>query len=270
MPAGVPREDHRAGGWREIRHYAYVERPFDDVWALLARSAAEVLSGGSEASGTPETSLHVKRAGVEMSRAVRLRFGGLVCDERRARLSLRWEDAHHPRLFPVLEAVLELAPLKSGRCQITQIGVVGRYRPPFGTMGGLADSLAGETVAAESVARFVEDLARRVEALIAEPPAPGEDLNLTGPPVDSRLRRVFMPVDRLDDRPGGAACVGRYLETAPGVVRAEVHPLVGMATIEFDPELCSPVKLLQDLEDDREWFRDGPEPDQARTPGSDV
>ena len=270
MANAGPREDHRPTGWREIRHYAYVERPFDDVWALLARSPAEVLGGGSEVSGTPETSLSVKRAGVEMSRDVRLRFGGFVCDQHRARLSLQWEDAHHPRLFPVLAAVLELAPLRGGRRQITQIGVVGRYRPPFGAIGGLADRLAGEDVAIDSVARFVEDLARRVEAVIPEPPVVEEDPAVSRPPADTRLRRVFMPVDQLDDWPGGAAGVGRYLDAAPGVVRAEVHPLAGMATIEFNPELCDPVKLLEDLEDDREFFRDGPGPDQAPTPGSDV
>jgi hypothetical protein len=189
MPGAVPTEDRRADGWRKIRHYTYVERSFEDVWALLARSPGQVLGRASEASYVREASLHVKRAGVEVTRDVRLRFGGIVCDQHRARQSLRWEDAHHPRLFPVLEAVLELASLDSGRRRTTQIGIVGRY-----------------------------------------------------------------------------------LDAAPGVVRAEVHPLTGMATVEFDPELCNPVRLLEDLEDDQEWFRDGPEPDQAPapTPGSDV
>ena len=110
-----------------------VERPFEDVWARLAQSPAQILGRDGEADGTGAgTALHARRAGVDVSRDVRLRFGGMVCDERRARLSPRWEDAHHPRLFPVFDAVLELAPLKSGRHQVTQIGVVGRYRPPFG------------------------------------------------------------------------------------------------------------------------------------------
>jgi hypothetical protein len=271
MAGAVSREDRRPDGWREIRHYAYVERPFDDVSGLLARSSGQqVLGRASEASYVRRASLHVKRAGVEMSRDVRLRFGGIVCDEQRARLSLRWEDAHHPHLFPVLEAVLELAPLKSGRHQITQIGIVGHYRPPFGVMGGLADRLAGEAVAEESVARFLEDVSRRVEDLITEPAVPEDDSSSSRPPADSRLRRVFMPVDRLDDRPGGAACVGRYLDAAPGVVRAEIHPLTGMATVEFDPELCDPVKLLEDLEEDREWFRDGLDHDPPPIPGSDL
>lgn len=270
MPGSVPSEDRGAGGWREIRHYAYVERPFDETWALLARSPVEVLAGDREAPGAPEASLHVKRAGMEMSRDVRLRFSGLVCDEHRARLSLRWEDAHHPRLFPVLEAVLELAPLKSGRLQVTQIGLVGRYRPPFGNLGGLADRLAGVDVAAESVAHFVEEVARRLADLIPEPPLPDADRDFIRPLEGPGRRRVFMPLDGLDDQPGGAACVGRYLEAAPGVLRAEVHPLAGLATIEYDPELCNPTKLLEDLESDRAWFDDHAEVEEGPIPGSDV
>lgn len=267
MPSAASREERPADGWREIRHYAYVERPFDDVWALLARSPGQLLGRASEASYIRMASLHVRRAGVEMVRDVRVRFGGVVCEEKRARLSLRWEDAHHPRLFPVLEAVLELAPLKNGRQDITQIGIAGRYHPPFGAIGGLADRLAGEAVAEDSVARFVNDLARRVEALIAEPPAPTEDRR---PPLDPGLRRVFMPVDRLDQCPGGAAGVGRYLDATPGVVRADVNPQAGLVTVEFDPELCNPVNLLEDLEDDREWIREGLGSDPAPAPGSDV
>ena len=269
MPGAVNREDRHADSWREIRHYTYVERPFDDVWVLLAQSPGELLGRASEASYVRRASLHVRRAGVEMSRDVRLRFGGLVCEERRARLSLRWEDAHHPRLFPVLEAVLELAPLKRGRQEITQIGIAGRYHPPFGAMGGLADRFAGEAVAEDSVAHFVDDLARRVEALIAEPPMPQEDPHLSRP-LDPGLRRVFMPVDRLDQCPGGAAGVGRYLDAVPGVMRADVNPQAGLVTVEFDPELCNPVSLLENLEDDREWFRDELGSDPAPVPGSDV
>ena len=254
-------------GWREIRHYAYIERPFGEVWTLVAGAPARVLGDEDPAGGAPEAALHAKRAGVEISRDVRLRFGGLVCDEHRARLSLRWEDAHHPRLFPVLVAVLELAPLRSGRYDITQIGVVGRYRPPFGAVGALADRLAGEAVAAESVHRFVVEVARRLEEMIPEPPA-GPDV--TPEPLDPGLRRVLIPVDGLEDRPGGAASVGRYLETAPGVVRAEVHALAGLAAVDFDPGLCDPVKLLENLEDDREWFRDGLEASEGPVEAADV
>ncbi len=269
MPGAVNKEDRHVHSWREIRHYTYVERPFDEVWVLLAQSPGELLGHASEASYVRRASLHVRRAGVEMVRDVRLRFGGLVCDEDRARLSLRWDDAHHPRLFPVLEAVLELVPLRNGRQQITQIGIAGRYHPPFGAIGGLADRFAGESVAEDSVASFVDDLARRVEALIAEAPAPTEYPDQE-PPLDPGLRRVFMPVDRLDHCPGGAAGVGRYLHAIPGVVRAEVNPQAGLVTVEFDPELCNPVNLLENLEDDREWFRDGLGSDPGPAPGSDV
>ena len=46
---------------------------------------------------------------------------------------------------------------------------------------------------------------------------------------------------REDHRPTGWREIRHYLDAAPGVVRVEVHPPAGMATIEFDPELCSDV-----------------------------
>lgn len=270
MSAVTRREEQSPAGWREIRHYAYVERPFDDVWGLLARSPALAFGAEPQDAGAGEALLHVRRGGMEVSREVRLHFGGLVCNKDRARLSLRWEDAQHPRLFPVLTAVLEAAPLKAGRYQITQVGVVGRYRPPFGPIGAVADRMAGEAVAVDSVTRFVQELAHRLETLIPEPEVPPETDDGPLPSNGTPTRRAFLPVDRLEDRPGGAAGVGRYLETAPGVTRAEVHPRAKLITVEFDPALCDPLELLEQLEDDREFFRDGLEADLVPAPGSDV
>lgn len=260
MPSADHTPNRDAGDWRLIRHYAYTGGRFEDVWPLLASSPAAVL-GGEEAagSGTTGITLRVRRGGVELSREVRLRFGGLVCEERRARLALRWEDARHPRLFPVLDAVLEFVPVDSGHHQVTQVGLIGRYRPPGGVVGGLADRVAGEDIAADAVAGFVSEVAHRLEAMThagaAEAP-PGDD----PPEAPPGHRRVFLPLDRLDDQPGGAACVGRYLQAVPGVLRAEVHPLDGLAAVEYDPELCNPVQLMEELEDDREWCRDEPPP----------
>lgn len=247
-------QEREGQGWREIRHYAYVERPYEDVWPALAQAPERVLGGDGTSPARPGVSeLHVQRAGIDAFRTVRLRFGGLVCDEDRARLALHWEDARHPKLFPVLEAVLELAPLAAGRRHVTQVGLVGRYRPPFGAVGGVADRLAGEQFAAESVARFVEGVARRLEDMVeAGPPDPEEEPADPGP-VDTDpalLRRVLLPLERLEDRPGGAAGVRRYLAGKPGVVRAQVDAVAGIAEIVYDPELCHPGRILADLEDD--------------------
>jgi hypothetical protein len=253
----------RNRGWREIRHYAYVDRPYEDVWPVLAGAPRQVLSGDATVPGDLEApELHVRRAGITLARTVRLRFGGIVVDEERARLSLRWEDSRHPKLFPVLEAVLDLAPVAARRRQITQIGLVGRYLPPLGVVGGIGDRLAGEDVAAQSVARFVDELARRLERMVTSTspdpePAREADLPDDGSPNAAdqggtrQLQHVLLTVERLEDRPGGAAAVHRYLATLPGMVHAEVDPYSAMAEIEYDPERCCPGQIMMDLEEDR-------------------
>lgn len=59
--------------------------------------------------------------------------------------------------------------------------------------------------------------------------------------------------------------MGRYLHAVPGVLRAEIHPSDGLAAVEYEPELCNPVQLMDQLEDDREWFRDDPPPSRGET-----
>lgn len=249
------KQDRENGGWREIRHYAYVNRPFEDVWPLLAADPQRVVGvDQSWQRGSGRSALHARLAGVEVSREVDVTFGGVVCDDERASLALRWGDARHPRMFPLLEAVLELAPLSSGRRRLTQVGLVGHYRPPLGTVGGVADRVAGGEVAAESVGRFVEEVARRLEAMIEpEPPAPeavdgfDDDLADAG---GGEVRRVFLPLERLGSRAGGALGVRQRLAAVPGVVSVEVDPDAGLAEMEYDPSRCSPGQLLDDLEED--------------------
>ena len=169
LTAQRPESDQE--GWREIRHYAFVERPYEDCWNLLAAAANSVLGDDDTdwQRGSAFSELHVWR-GMDLCREVRIRFGGIVCSEARARMAISWEDRRHPRFFPVLEAVLELTPLAFGGGETTQVGLVGRYSPPFGALGGIADRAVGGGIAAESIGWFVAQVASRMEELI--PPQP--------------------------------------------------------------------------------------------------
>jgi hypothetical protein len=90
-------------------------------------------------------------------------MGDLQIGLHSARLPIHWEDPQHPGLFPLLDATLEFAPVSSGRRPTTQIGFFGRYRPPFGQLGALGDTLVGSRVVLESVVAFLDDLTRRFE-----------------------------------------------------------------------------------------------------------
>jgi hypothetical protein len=238
-------------GGRSVHHYAYVERPYEAVWMKLAQAPRQVIGGDEAWSADGALSeLHVRRAGVDVSRAVKIKLGGIVAEDEMARMGVRWEDSRHPHLFPVLQGILSLAPVESGRRHVTQVGLVGRYRPPFGALGGIGDRMVGDEVAAEAIAGFVDDVARRLEALVDTEPFGREIAEDLVGADDSEYRRILVPLDGLADRRGGAVGIGRQLRGAPGVLRAQIDPVAGMAEIEYDPDLCSLSRILAELEVD--------------------
>lgn len=96
-----------------MRHYAYVDRPYDACWTKLAQAPHAVLGApNAAAQGTAASALTAKRGGVEVSRTVTIRFGGIVCEEEMARMALRWQDSRHATwsaLVGVLTAIALLA-----------------------------------------------------------------------------------------------------------------------------------------------------------------
>ena len=244
-------DDARPNGWRTIRHFAYVERPFRDVRRSVANAPQRLLadpSAANAAAPAPVAELRIRRAGLDLARDVRMVIGDVQVGIHSARLPIRWEDATHPGLFPILEATLEIAPVRAGRHAMTQLGLFGQYRPPFGRLGGLADNLAGHGIVVESVGQFLDELVGQFEAILP-PPEPVEDSaagNRT-PDVPGR-RRVVLPVERLDRTPGGAASLAVRLIGEPGVVDATVNPASHLAVIDYDAATCSVGRLLHLLE----------------------
>ena len=241
----------QAQGWRNFRHFAYVDRPFRDVRRLIAASPQQILAdpSGSTGEGPPAVSaLRVRRAGFDLTRDVRMVVGDVQIGIHSARLPLRWEDAARPGLFPVVDATLEVAPVRAGRHAMTQLGLFGQYRPPFGRLGALADSLAGQRIVLESIERFLEDLVDRFQADLQEPePAPQEGAG-NGAPEQAGWHRIVLPVEALDHRPGGAAALALQLLGEPGVVDASVNPASGLAVIDYDATACSVGRLLRRVE----------------------
>jgi hypothetical protein len=139
--------------WRKLHEFTYVDRPFRDVRRLLAGQPQCVLAG----------SLTAQFGGLDLNRDVRMVIGEIGIGVHSVRLPIQWEDARHPGLFPLLEATLEFVPVAAGRRPTTQIGLFGRYRPPLGHIGAVADGLAGSRIVTESVQTFLDDLAERLE-----------------------------------------------------------------------------------------------------------
>jgi hypothetical protein len=76
-------------------------------------------------------------------------------------IPLKWRAASQEDLFPSMHAELEVTAL-SDRPPWTQIGILGRYRPPFGVFGAIGDAMLGHRLAEATVRHFIIDLAARL------------------------------------------------------------------------------------------------------------
>lgn len=236
-------------GWRTIERYAYVERPYEEVWAWLAGHLTTL--GAPLPDGGHVVELRVRPAGREYGRPVRLHVGGLVAGEDRARAALGWADARRPHLFPQLEAVLEVVPVSNDSLPYTQIGVLARYRPPFGALGTIGDRIAGADLTDASLTTFLDELARAVADGTAPPSASPEEVRERQATADdglSAVRSVFLTVDGLATRPGGAVGVCERLMALPGVVHVGIDPRVGLVEVDHDPGLCKSEDLMAAVE----------------------
>jgi hypothetical protein len=149
-------EDLTIGRWRPIRRVAHVRREFDRIRSYVTVNPAAVL-------GDRPAGLHVRRAGLDMSRDVRFVVGDLEIGGHSVRIPLRWADARRPELFPVLDAVLTIAPEWCDGRGAARLDLAGHYRPPFGRLGAVISALGGYRLLVESVERFLAAFAERLE-----------------------------------------------------------------------------------------------------------
>jgi hypothetical protein len=77
---------------------------------------------------------------------------------------MTWKASGSGRLFPKLEADLELAPLGPSR---TQLAISARYRPPLGTVGRAIDRAALHLVAEATIKDFLDRVAERLTTSLA-------------------------------------------------------------------------------------------------------
>lgn len=236
------------GVGREIRRFAYVQRPYEDVWYWLASHLGTI--GDPLPGGDRLVQLRIRPGGVEVSRPVRLHMAGFVCGEERAALAVGWADAVHPHLFPELDGVLEAAPVPNDKHPFTQIGLLARYRPPLGPLGAIGDHLVGAEVADAAVTIFLDELAQMVEEHI-DPPALrlDPDASTKRPVPDDPNVRTFVTINGLAVRRGGAVGAAASLAATPGVVRVGVDPRSGLASVDYDQARCSAAQLAAALEE---------------------
>lgn len=154
------------GKGRTIRCYDYVNQPYERVRDVLKHSALMVFQTATTMAASRAQSvaaeLRVDFAGIGVKTDIKIDVKRV--DEKAARsasmpstkLTLEWEAAKMPRLFPLMKGELVVYPLTATE---TQLDFSGVYKPPFGTVGKTMNAIVGHRIAEASVHRFVSDIA---------------------------------------------------------------------------------------------------------------
>jgi hypothetical protein len=151
---------------RIIHVYDYVNLPYETVRERLTGDAAGVFRNATkvaaERARTIASELRVNIAGIEVSKEIAIKVNSVEDvpasgrTSQKTKISLEWEAADMPRLFPLMRAELFVYPLTSSE---TQLDLDGRYDPPLGVLGEVMDSVVGHRIAEASVHQFIRDVA---------------------------------------------------------------------------------------------------------------
>src|SRR5262252_3913936 len=151
---------------RKIRCYDYVNHPYERVRDELKQNALTVFQSATKTAASRAQSvaaeLRVDFAGIGVKSDIKIDVQRI--DEKAAgsasipstKLTLQWEAARMPRLFPLMKGELFVYPLTATE---TQLDFSGVYKPPFGTVGKTMNAIVGHSIAEASVHRFVSDVA---------------------------------------------------------------------------------------------------------------
>lgn len=151
---------------RTIRCYDYVNHPYERVCDALKQNALMVFQSATKTAASRAQSvaaeLRMDFAGIGVNTDIKIDVKSV--DEKdggsalvpTTRLTLEWEAAKMPRLFPLMKGELFVYPLTATE---TQLDFSGVYKPPFGTVGKTMNAIVGHRIAEVSVHRFVSDVA---------------------------------------------------------------------------------------------------------------
>jgi len=148
-----------------LRAFDYVNRPYELVRDALLDDAEEIFRSATRAAASRAydvaSALHVEVAGIEIGAEIDITIGsieeggGIRPSSATTRVSLEWEAAKHPRLFPEMKGELAVYALTDRE---TQLDFDGQYTPPLGAVGSAIDKVVGHRIAEASIHRFISDV----------------------------------------------------------------------------------------------------------------
>lgn len=139
-----------------VRYYLELPLPAEEVERLITSAPESWIPGlAREADGHGERLLADVGFGdrSRLDRSVAIDLGPPIRMASKTILPLKWTAARTSRLFPSLEADLEVAPL--GPLQ-TQLAMSARYVPPFGALGKAIDRTLLHRVAEATLKDFLD------------------------------------------------------------------------------------------------------------------
>ena len=151
-----------------IRYYLDLAVPFEDVErALLSEPTTWVpgIARDAEAGGQrllAEVGFDVG-ASRRVDKEVEIEIGEPYAIPSKTMLPIAWKATAAERIFPQLEADIEIAPLGTSR---TQLSISARYRPPLGPIGRALDRALLHRVAEATVKDFLDRVGEGVSARV--------------------------------------------------------------------------------------------------------
>jgi hypothetical protein len=146
-----------------VQHSVHIDRPIDVVSSALARGPREWLP---RLEGPDHAAVGPRVAGVGILKKVAVQVGIPVTAGTWAEVSITWQATYIQKLFPVMTGKVELAPVDG---HVTRLTVCGMYQPPLGALGKKIDDVLMHRVADATVKELAESIAKRLEAVTAEP-----------------------------------------------------------------------------------------------------
>jgi hypothetical protein len=153
---------------RQLYFHEQIRRTADDIVATVTDPASRLFQTATDraVARTDElhSRLHVNLGGFDVGRGVTIELG---TPERRPDavvIPIRWRATGHAALFPSMDAHLEVATIDSD-LPLSQLSIIGSYRPPAGPAGAVGDRVLGHRLAEAAVRHFLTELAARLAPL---------------------------------------------------------------------------------------------------------
>src|SRR5512134_2837908 len=147
-----------------VRYFVDLPVPFEDVESsLLDDPGAWVPGLLRDAEDRGEHLLAEVGFALEdhrIDKEVEIRLGSAYRIPSKTLLPMTWRATGAERLFPQLDADIEVASLVSSR---TLLSISARYRPPMGTVGRVLDRAMLHRVAEATIKDFLDRVGERIQ-----------------------------------------------------------------------------------------------------------